>query len=135
MRKRFLLLLPLLAIPASSWAFFKPIRVLAPQLAGGRQMLRRACRMIPTSATPRVRDAKPRDKPRWKQRARSRLHGRRAACSCLRQKSGSDFLYQSSIGPWQYLAHSGESLADIRQVIRCLVRRDALSWYRPTPSC
>ncbi len=34
MRKRLLLLLPLLAIPALSWAFFKPIRVLAPQLAG-----------------------------------------------------------------------------------------------------
>ena len=34
MRKRVLLSLPLLAIPALSWAFFKPIRVLAPQLAG-----------------------------------------------------------------------------------------------------
>jgi len=34
MRKRVLLLLPLLAIPALSWAFFKPIRVLAPQLVG-----------------------------------------------------------------------------------------------------
>jgi hypothetical protein len=35
MRKRVLLSLPLLAIPALSWAFFKPIRVLAPQLMGG----------------------------------------------------------------------------------------------------
>lgn len=34
MRRRLLLSLPLLAIPALSWAFFKPIRVLAPQLAG-----------------------------------------------------------------------------------------------------
>jgi len=34
MRKRLLLPLLLLAIPVLSWAFFKPIRVLAPQLAG-----------------------------------------------------------------------------------------------------
>jgi hypothetical protein len=34
MRIRLLLSLPLLAVPALSWAFFKPIRVLAPQLAG-----------------------------------------------------------------------------------------------------
>ncbi|MFL6697052.1 MAG: hypothetical protein ACJ8GJ_07765 [Vitreoscilla sp.] len=34
MRTRLLLSLPLLAIPALSWAFFKPIRVLAPRLAG-----------------------------------------------------------------------------------------------------
>ena len=34
MRKRLLLPLLLLGVPALSWAFFKPIRVLAPQLAG-----------------------------------------------------------------------------------------------------
>ena len=34
MRNRVLLSLPLLAIPALSWALFKPLRVLAPQLAG-----------------------------------------------------------------------------------------------------
>jgi hypothetical protein len=34
MRRRLLLPLTLLAIPALSWAFFKPMRVLAPQLAG-----------------------------------------------------------------------------------------------------
>lgn len=34
MRKRVLLSLVVLAIPALSWAFFKPIRVVAPQLAG-----------------------------------------------------------------------------------------------------
>jgi hypothetical protein len=34
MRKRLALPLVLLAVPALSWAFFKPIRVVAPQLAG-----------------------------------------------------------------------------------------------------
>ena len=34
MRKRLVLPLLALAIPALSWAFFKPIRVVAPQLAG-----------------------------------------------------------------------------------------------------
>jgi len=34
MRKRVLLSLPMLVVPALSWAFFKPIRVLAPELVG-----------------------------------------------------------------------------------------------------